>query len=254
MNRVGFLGTGHIAAPMARALARKNFAVTVSERNPQVAAGLVADGLGIRVASNQGVVDSSDVVFLCLRPAVWADAVAGLTWRDDQQIVSVMSGVTLAEIAQACPPVTKISATIPYGFVEQGNCPLPVVGDPSAVKALFGDENPVLPQTEETALRYFFAASALVSGVLEMLETSGDWLAGQIGDADQAEVYVANLVSGVLSNMDKSRAGRLADEKWALATPNTLNLQMVEGLKRDGAFDQLPSLLNQISASMEKNA
>ena len=88
MTRVGFIGTGHIAAPMARALARKGHTVTVSERNAETAAGLVNASLGITVASNQGVIDASDIVFLCLRPALWADALQGLTWRADQQIVS----------------------------------------------------------------------------------------------------------------------------------------------------------------------
>lgn len=36
--RIGFLGTGHIAAPMARALARDGHTVTVSERNAETAA------------------------------------------------------------------------------------------------------------------------------------------------------------------------------------------------------------------------
>ena len=71
MSRVGFLGTGHIAAPMARALARAGHEVTVSRRSDSVSADLAASGLGINVAENAGVLEASEIVFLCLRPAVW---------------------------------------------------------------------------------------------------------------------------------------------------------------------------------------
>ena len=66
-QNVGFIGTGHIAAPMARNLARKGHKVVVSERNSEVSDALIAARLGITKGGNQAVIDASDVVFLCLR-------------------------------------------------------------------------------------------------------------------------------------------------------------------------------------------
>jgi len=250
VSRVGFIGTGHIAAPMARALARNGHKVTVSERNAQVAEALVASGLGIAKGANQDVIDASDTVFLCLRPAVWAEAVAGLTWRADHTIISVMAGVPLHDISEVCAPVTNLSVTIPIGFIEFGGCPLPVAGNPDALTALFGDDNPILPQASEAALSDHFAASALLSGVLGFMEAGADWLATQTGDGQKAEIYVANLVAGFLRDMPKATAGDMAAARAALATPGTLNLQMVEGLKAARSFDALPDILSKISASM----
>ncbi|MFZ5964393.1 NAD(P)-binding domain-containing protein [Thalassococcus sp. BH17M4-6] len=251
MAAIGFIGTGHIAAPMARALARAGHSVTVSERNADVADALVGAGLGIAKAANQQVVDASDTVFLCLRPAVWNSVVTPLSFRSQQQIVSVMAGVALDDIAATCAPVTRISATIPYGYIENGGCPLPVGGEPSAVQALFGDRNPVLPQRSEAALNVHFAASTMTSAALGQLIAATEWLADQTGDADAAEVYVANLVSGFLASLPKDAAGGLARERAALATPDTLNLQMVEGLRDAGAFDSLGPVLSAILASMD---
>lgn len=251
MSRVGFLGTGHIAAPMARALARAGHEVTVSRRSEAVSADLAASGLGINVAENAGVVADSEIVFLCLRPAVWADVVRDLTFRADQRIVSVMAGVPMAEIAAACAPVSDISVTIPYGFIEHDGCPLPVAGDPAAVQTLFGADNPVLPQADEAALNHHFAASTMVAAALGLLEQGAEWLAGKTGAPEAAEVYVGNLVTGVLNGLSRDRAGELHDEKMALASPNTLNLQMVEGLAAQRAFDGLPGLLDTISDSMD---
>lgn len=252
MSRVGFLGTGHIAAPMARALARKGHEVTVSRRSEAVSSALAESGLGITVADNAEVVAQSDIVLLCLRPAVWAGIVRDLPFRADQKILSVMAGVPMAEIAAACAPASDISVTIPYGFIEHGGCPLPVAGDPGVVQALFGDDNPVLPQADEGALNHHFAASTMVAAALGLLEGGADWLAGQTGNPEAAEIYVSNLVTGVLNGLSRDRGGELYEEMMALATPNTLNLQMVEGLAEKGAFDGLPAILTSISDSMDK--
>lgn len=250
MTRIGFIGTGHIAAPMARTLARAGHQVTVSERNQQTSAALVASGLGIEVATNQEVLDRSDVVFLCLRPPIWKEIVKDLTWRAEQSVVSVMAGVAIADLRAVCDPVRNFSITIPYGFIETGGCPLPVAGDPTVLTRLFGAENPILPQKDEAALVDYFAASSLASGVLHMLDTSSAWLAKQTGDADAAEVYVSHLIAGLLRELPKDRAGGLTAERHALATPGTLNLQMFEGLQAYGAFDGLPDVLEQIAAGM----
>ena len=249
--KIGFLGTGHIAAPMARFVARKGHDVWVSERNAETAAALAALDLSIKVADNQSVVDASDIVVLCLRPAVWQPITQTLTFRSDQKIVSVMAGVAFDDIAQAVAPASDISSTIPFGFLETGGCPLPVAGDPATIRSLFAPENFILPQSEEKMLQYHFAASSLPSGILEMLEVTTKWLAEKTGDADQAEIYVGNLISGVLNNLNISNAGVLADERNALASPKTLNLQMVEGLRERGAFARHHELLDQISDSME---
>ncbi|NRA99629.1 MAG: NAD(P)-binding domain-containing protein [Rhodobacteraceae bacterium] len=252
MTRAGFIGTGHIAAPMARALARKGHQVVVSERSIDVSQALVAEGLGITSSDNQGVIDASDVVFLCLRPAIWSSALSGLTWHDDQSIVSVMAGVPISALVAACAPVADVSVTIPIGFIENGGCPLPVAGDPKVLQGLFGDDNPVLPQPDERALNAHFTASAMLSGILEFMETGASWLAKAAGDPAQAEIYVANLVAGFLRDMPKSKAGDMASAKWALATPGTLNLQMVERLRSAESFAALPDILSAISNGMEK--
>ncbi len=250
MSRVGFIGTGHIAAPMARFLVRKGHDVIVSERNAVVAGALVAAFPEIKIADNQGVVDNADIVFLCMRPHIWGDVVPGLTFRADQQIVSVMAGVTLAELRTACAPASQISMTIPIGFLEFGGCPLPACPDGETLGALFAPENPVLPVPDEAAFTQHFAASAMLSAVLGVMEEGADWLGATTGDRKQAEVYVAALISGFLADMPKDGQARLAEYKNGLATKGTLNLQMVEGLEDGGAIETLRTTLTEIGKRM----
>ena len=248
-GRIGFIGTGHIAAPMARALARDGHQVVVSERNAAVAARLADAFETLSVAPNQAVVDACDTVFLCLRPALAQTVLPGLDFWPGQRIVSVMAGVPAADLAAWCAPATDISIMIPLGFLEQGGCPLAVYPDGAAIAPLFGARNPVVDVPTESALNSHFAICALVPGLLAMLETGADWLAAKTGNADDAALYTTQLAAGFLTAMGK-QAGCLTAEKEALATPGTLSLMMVDGLTKGGAIDALTQALDAIDTRL----
>ncbi|MGI9370090.1 MAG: NAD(P)-binding domain-containing protein, partial [Ruegeria sp.] len=54
MSRIGFIGTGHVAAPMARFLSAKGHDIAVTERNVDVSSQLAKE-LGVTVTSPQSV-------------------------------------------------------------------------------------------------------------------------------------------------------------------------------------------------------
>ncbi|MBF9031680.1 NAD(P)-binding domain-containing protein [Rhodobacterales bacterium HKCCE3408] len=234
MASVGFIGTGHIAAPMARLAARNGHEVTVSRRSEDVSSDLAAAGLGIGVAENQEVVDASEIIVLSLRPAVWRDIASGLSFRADQRIVSVMAGVPRDDIAAACAPVTDISLTIPYGHLEHGGCPLPIWPGPEPVETLWGGANPVLPLGSEDDMTHVFHAGAVTSGVLMLLEAAARQMGEATGDAATAETYLTRLVGSYLLALPPE-AGAIGDALSGLATPSTLNNTMLQHLRDAGA-------------------
>lgn len=244
-KRIGFLGTGHIAAPMARALARDGHTVTVSERNAETAASL-AKSHAITVAPNQGVLDGSDIVFLTLRPGVWEGVVAPLTFRPDHRIVSAMAGPTLAQIATATAPATDISLTIPLGHIEHGGCPLPVFPASGPMADLFGAQNPIITLTSETDLTAYFSASTVLTAALSSLIATSEWLAAETGDAGDAEAYAQALTASYLSalpgSLDESRAG--------LTYPKTLNRAMLDALTDIDLEPTIKQALTDMTAAM----
>ena len=247
--RIGFLGTGHIAAPMARALARDGHEIVVSHRNEKVSTVLARDTANVRRAENQSVIDETDIVFLCIRPHLAEKVIAPLTFREGQQIVSVMAGVPAAALADWCAPATDISITIPLGFVEAGGCPLAVYPRAAPLEALFGARNPIFPVSSEAALNSHFAICALVPGLLAMLETGADWLAKETGDPNGAERYTTQIMAGFLNAMAQG-AGRLKAEKDALATEGTISLMMVEALE-DGATGKARAAMEAIGRRLD---
>lgn len=250
MSRIGFLGTGHIAAPMVRFLAAKGHEIRVSERGAEVAADLAAS-VGAKVMANQAVVDSSDIVFLCLRPAVWQEVVAPLTFNAEQQIVSVMANVSADELAQAVAPARDISITIPIGFLERGGCPLPAFPKAEPLAQLFGPENPVIPLSEEAQIADHFAASALLSAALTVLKDGADWLGAQTGNPEGADTYVAALVAGFMRDVPKDGQGRILQARSELATPNTLNRAVVDAMDVAGTRTVVQEVLQKLSDQMK---
>lgn len=248
MSTVGFLGTGHIASHMARAVARDGHAVLVSRRNEQVSEALAASDLGIQVAENHDLVAEADTVFLCLRPTVWKDVCGALPWRDDLEVVSVMAGVRMADLHAVCAPAEDISATIPFASMEHGNTPLPVLGDPAALKRYFGAKNPILPQGDEAAFFKHYAACTTVVGAMALLGAGQAWLTDQTTD-DAA--YLALLAAAMLKDLSAGGDVDLTAEALQLASPGTLSLMMMNGLADTGMFAQLPNLLSDITHTME---
>ncbi|WP_425051664.1 NAD(P)-binding domain-containing protein [Psychromarinibacter sp. S121] len=250
MAKLGFIGTGHIAAPMVRFLAERGHEIAVTRRGEAVSAALKAE-LGVTVAEPQAVVDASDIVFLCVRPQHAAEALEPLTFRADQRIVSVMAGVSRAELGRLCAPAADMVQTIPLGYLEQGGCPLAAFGNDDLLADLFAPENPVVKVASEAALNAHFAICAFVPGVLDLAASASGWLADHTGDADGAEFYTTQLLSGFLSAMSKGSAGRLAEERDALATAGSLSLQMTEALRDGGAHDTLRDALAAIGKRLE---
>ncbi len=249
MSVIGFIGTGHIAAPMARFLSGKGHRINVSDRNANVAQSL-ANSIGARVLDNQAVLDASDIVFLCLRPHVAQAVLRDLTFRADHRIVSVMAGVPLAALTTLCAPASDFTLTIPIGFLEQGGCPLPACPKPDLLASLFAPENPVIGVATETGLNAHFAICTMVPGMLDLMATGASWLGDQTGDQNGAAAYTTQLIAGFLVAVQGRDDKVLARERDALATDGTISLQMVEALRDDGVHDVLCDALQAISARL----
>lgn len=244
MYRIGFLGTGQIAAPMVRFLAGTGHDITVSDRNADIAASLES-GHGVMVAKNQQVIDRSEVVFLCLRPHLAAEVLQDLKFHPGQHIISVMAGVSLAQLRTLCAPAEDITITIPLGFLEQGGCPLPAYPSTDVLDRLFEPENTVFQVPDERALNMHFAICAMVPGLLDLMATGAEWLGDETGEHEKAEFYTTQLFSGFLAAMTR-KPGALARKRDSLATQGSISLQMTEGLRDGGAHEVLVQTLDAI--------
>ncbi|MGB0507292.1 MAG: NAD(P)-binding domain-containing protein [Pikeienuella sp.] len=244
MAKIGFIGTGEIAAAQVSALSGQGHEILVSERNPEVAAELASAHEEVRIAPNQAVLDGADIVILCLMATTARDVLPALNFRADHQVVSVMVDVGLSELAELCTPASSFTITIPLPFIARGNCPLPVYPDNGVLRDLFGEANPIIPLADEAAMNPHFAASAMCSVIFSQLSTASDWLANHTGDATGAEIYVASLIGGYLADTPKDGADRLGAAIASLNTDGGLNQTLREHMRSAGANDALTAGLD----------
>lgn len=243
--RVGFIGTGEIAAAMVEGLSGRGHDLLVSERNAQVAATLKEQFVDVQVAGNVDVVARSDVVVLCLMADVARDVLTALPWRSDHSVISVMVDVPLADLARLCTPAHDIALTIPLSAVAVGGSVLPCHPESRALTALFGESDTIINVPSEAGLNAHFAASALSAPLLTLMQTGSQWLADQTGDPQGAEAYVAGVFAGFLRQM--AQQGADFDQLLqSLATEGGLNATLKEDMARLGAPDALHAGLNNL--------
>lgn len=242
---VGFLGTGRIAAPMVKALARGGHEVLVSERSRAVSESLAAEFENVSILSNRDVVARSEVVVLCLLASVAREELASLPFRPEHKVVSVMAEIGLDEIAGLLGETRELCVTIPMPFIDAGGCPLPVYPVSPVLEALFGADNAVMQMDSESALQPHFAATAVTSTLLRELMVVRDWLAAQAGTRkEEAERYMVLLESGYLGALATNEGRTLEDELNHLATEGGLNAQLLRHMTDAGTMDALESGLD----------
>lgn len=236
--RVGFIGTGEIAAAMVEGLSGRGHDLIVSERNAAMAAELAGKFTDVQVRPNADVVAGSDVVFLCLMAGVARDVLAALPWRGDQAVISVMVDVPLAELAVLCAPASDIALTIPLSSVATGRSVLPCHPDSDALRALFAESDTIIEVPTEAGLNAHFAASALSAPLLSLMQTGAQWLGEQTGDPKGAETYVAGVFAVFLRQMSTQGAD-FEQLLNGLATEGGLNATLKQQMADAGAADAL---------------
>jgi pyrroline-5-carboxylate reductase len=244
MARVGFLGTGAIAAAMVRGLASDGHDIRVSERNATIAAQLARDVDGVSICPNDQVVAQSDIVILCLMPDVAQSVLPTLPFRADHKVISAMADVSFDQITALCAPAQDVSLTIPLPSIEQGGSPLPVYPDTGAARDLFGKRNRVIGATSEAGLSAFLGACATSLPLLELVATTRDWLARESGDAEMAETYMTALFASYFNDMLASGNGRLDATTQALSTPGGFNATLRNAMRDHGTPAQLTAELD----------
>ncbi|MCY3769841.1 MAG: NAD(P)-binding domain-containing protein [Gammaproteobacteria bacterium] len=243
---IGFLGCGLIAEPMVRSLCR-NFPdarIALSKRSESTTRRLSKSFRNVSVGNNQWVLDRSEIVVLSLLAGVAREILPGLVFRDGQQVISVMADIGLPEVSELIAPAQHPCVTIPLPFIETGGCPLPVYPRSRILEVLFGQENTIIPQSSEEDMGPHFAATAILSVLMAQLDCTRRWLESKAGNPEDAEIYVASLVSGYLGSLQKDGKERFVEAMKDLSTKGGLNTQLLGHHQDAGLLEVLENGLD----------
>lgn len=242
--RIGVIGTGTIATAVVHGIAGDGHAITISERSAANAQALAAAYSNVRVASNQVVVEQSDIVILGLMAAQSAAILDMLTFRADQQVITLMAGATLEEVAQMVAPARAAAIMMPFPGIAQGGSPIMMQGDADLIRALFGARNQIFALKDAAEMAAYLCAQAVLSPVARMVGDAGAWLSSRVSDPAQGEAFLRALVACSLAGSD------CANLIEALNTPGGYNQRLRLHMEGAGMGDSLRAGLD----ALEKDA
>jgi pyrroline-5-carboxylate reductase len=237
--KIGVVGTGVIASAVVSGLAGQGHEITVSERSAAKAAELAARFDEVSVADNQTVLDQSDLVFLGLMAEQAGEILGELSFHPDHQVVSLMAGAGLDEVAAMVAPAVAAAVMIPFPGIAQGGSPVMVLGNAGLIADLFAPKgNEVFALRDAAELDAWLCAQAVLSAATRMVRDTADWLAPMASDPEQGERFLRMLVG---SSLLASETGALLE---ALNTPGGYNARLREHMTGQGMTQDLHDGLN----------
>lgn len=248
---LGVIGVGAIGAAMVSGLSegRDPPEILLSPRNASVAARLAARYPNVRVAeSNQAVVEQSDVVLLCVRPADARRVMAELRFGE-QSLISVIAGIPLGVLRELAAPVRNIVRAIPLPSVavRRGITPLCPATEPAL--GLFNRLGCVIELADETAFDHFSASTATIAAHFLYLNQISDWLAARGIPPAEARQYVATMFGEIAASLHGCDPDfrKLMQEH---ATPGGINELFCRVLTGEGVWSAVDAGLDRVRQAL----
>lgn len=121
--RLGFVGAGRLGTALAWSFARRGLTVAaVASRSRQSAQSLAAPIAGCRVACQEEVAETCDLIFIATNDGSIAAAAEAVNWRPGTAVVHCSGATEVAALAKAATD----------GAMTGGFHPLQTFGDPEA--------------------------------------------------------------------------------------------------------------------------
>lgn len=213
--RLGFIGTGTIAAAIVEGLSKaevSSLEIVVSPRNATIAQELEARFANVRVAkSNQTVLDASDLVVLAVRPQVAEEVLRGLRFRRVHHVVSLVATWPIDRVRSMVAPATTVARAAPLPFVANLIGPTALYAAPEAVVALFGHLGSAISVESEEAFDALMAATSIMGSYFELLHTVSTWLAGA-GISEDLGARFAAQIFHALGSTARSAPARISQQ------------------------------------------
>lgn len=253
MTTLGFIGVGELARYTVEGLRRGGHAgpIVLSPRNREHAARLAANHDCRVAASNQAVADASDIVVLATRPASCLEALSGLELRPGQVLLSVVAGVTVAELRAALTADVDVVRAMPVSSAAVGASPTLVYPRHEAIGALFDCCGTTIVVDDERHFDQGTILACVYSWYFALFETLIEATGGQKLPRPVAAELVLGMARGA-AELALARPEEAPGEIAAqIATAGTYSRLGLDRLEREHAFEAWREACELLSERLE---
>ena len=247
MARIGFIGTGTISGAMVEGLSLATVApeILVSPRSETVSTRLAATYPNVRRAASNAEVATAEIVVLGMRPAQLEAAIAGLVFGPEQIVLSLIAGLSLADV-QAIAPRSLVARAVPMPGVARAIGPLTLYPAVPELVDLLSPLGDLFVVENETRLN-MGGLSAFLSSYFELQNRLIAQAIASGVEPEEAWQFVVSLF-GMLADTARvtpiEAFGRLVEEHQ---TKGGLNERVRAKLLASGWFEALPEALTAVT-------
>jgi len=231
--------------------------IILSPRGAAKVAKLAADFPGVLkvAASNQEVVDSSDIVFIGCLPAQAEEVIGALKFSSHHTVVSLVATMPMAKVQEACAPVpnSQVLRVIPLPPVAKHAGATVMTPKHPIVTPLFDQLGPCVACEDEATMKKMMVVTCLMGQFYAQQRATQQWLERQGIGTEAASKWTGAVFHSISYDS-------------AIATPHTfeelvgeqvkggLNEQVIRELTEAGAFSALSDSLDGCLARFEGRA
>jgi pyrroline-5-carboxylate reductase len=242
---IGFIGSGSMAAAMARGWAGSGDTMLFSDSGSG-RAGALAEELGGEALSNGEIAERADFVVLAVKPAKFDEAAAEIGAAG--RVVSVLAAVPVPKLEEALPG-TEVLRVMPNVGVEVGRGVLCAAGEASPeVRAKLEALGLVVDLPDDR----FDAATAVMGCSPAYFALAAEALidAGAAAglDPELSRRLVVETAAGTAALLERHDAGAV---QKAVASPGGSTEAGLEALDREGAREAFAAA---VTASLDRMA
>ncbi len=220
----------------------------LSPRNQNRAKQLAEHIQNVEVAEdNQAVLRESGIIFIAVPPQIVEHVSTPLTFSEDHQILSFVSGHSIEKLQSLVTPAKRIARMIPLPSIARHEGPI-ILSPPSpGIAALFQETGSLVEVEQETELETLCAVTALMAPYFGLLERCVDWLGINGVKKSNAMDFTGALFHGLGQTPDASPGKDFAQLSIEHATPMGFNEHAYRELKKIGWYDDISKTLDLIS-------
>ncbi len=239
---IGFIGTGKISSALVKAICSTDLPdirIFLSPRNEQVSESLAKAYKNVsRLTANQDVIDSSELVFIALRPDCCKETLANLVFRANQRVISLIPYLKYEELAALVAPAHKICRAIPLPTIVNHLCPIPVYNPDNKVLELLQKIGQPLLIKEEKQLHTIWTLTGLITPFYDLLGELSSWSVNNGVEKEIADKYVADMFNSLAHAASISDRPDFESLSHHAATPGGLNEKAGIEIRKSGAHGE----------------
>lgn len=231
MIKLGILGVGDLTEKMVRGLLRDagEMEVFLSPRGREKACTLSRDLSCHVMPDNQAVVDAADIILIGVRPSQLIELAQQVTLRNDQKLISLVSGVSVNELRRLFGIQRCVRAMLSYA-AEINRSTVAIFPADAEAQALLRPLGNLISLASETEFELATVSACMNGWFYFLLHDLQHWLIEKGLPPERARALVTSSMEDCAAYAKHQDSLPIRDLGQSIATPGTFTAQGLEML------------------------